>query len=163
MMATRMSFTPRALQRDVTVLFLPPRQGLHPLPLQWGELRWAFITASTNTEGQRKSRSLKGNAVSPFVAGRFTPENVSWKRSWARHAEEAQTSPHREAREQDLELYTAKEKEGREEKRRGGQEKAKYLISPELLQTVMIQFQSLSDWNHLRNSKPKLIFFYFAD
>jgi len=37
--------------------------------------------------------------------------------------EEAQTSPHREAREQDLELYRAKEKEGREEKRRSGERK----------------------------------------
>ena len=40
-------------------------------------------------------------------------------------------------------------------KRRGGQEKGRYLISPELLQTLMIQFQSPTDWKHLRNSKPK--------
>lgn len=46
-------FHPRALQRDVTVLFLPPRQGLHPLPLQWEQAQVGFITASTNTEGQR--------------------------------------------------------------------------------------------------------------
>ena len=50
--------------------------------------------------------------------------------------------------------YT-EQKRKREEKRRGGQEKGRYLISPELLQTLMIQFQSPTDWNHLRNSKPK--------
>lgn len=49
------------------------------------------------------------------------------------------------------------QKRQREEKRRGGQEKGRelYLISSKLLQTLMIQFQSLSDWNHLRNSEPK--------
>ena len=94
-----------------------PRQGLHPLPLQWDELRWAFITASTNTEGQRKSRSLKGDAVSPFVAGRFTPENVSWKRSWACHAMRKPKPAHIEKPENRTWNYT-EQKRKREEKKR---------------------------------------------